>query len=259
MRFDVRVPVAISLLLAVTAGAQPAGRLGLYATVGSAAPERSLFRDAADPVLTLGYRFSDAFDVQLGARLDTDHQLLGSSASNALRNSHGLPSVSGESTRRTKALVSGLGLNATEGGARFSLRTSVGIDAYDRTTTLNTYIESPDDRTGTDDVTTDVEAVSATFAHLGASGIVALPIRRESARLTPGLGLAVATARRLSGSVTAPPARAMAFLSVPTRVDVGPVGVTLDARVGMARPLEARAFQTERWSPVVEAGIRLDV
>jgi hypothetical protein len=242
---------ALALLLTIAASAQPAeaDRLGLYAVVGSAAPERSLFREPADPVVTLGYRFSDLADVQVGVRFDENDSIVRRD-----RLANPTRPIYVDLADRTKAIAASVGIEGTERGAAFRLRGSLAYDVYDRTLTTELYeidSETP--------VQTQVDEASGTFAHAGLSTIVGVPLGREAARITPGLGAAVSSSRRVGGTLTAPSARAMAFLSLPTTVEAGPALVTLDARLGMARPLKHRTNRPERWSPVVEAGVRVEI
>lgn len=242
-------------LLAAAASAQPADRLGLYAVVGSAAPERALFRGPADPLLTLGYRVSDAVDVQLGARLGTDRLRIGGDQDGVRRE---VPSpVLADIESRTRALAASVGLAVPAGAARVHVRTSLAVDALAR----STYRYGPGTTPG-DEIYLDggppPEETSATFVHAGVSGTVALPIRRRGGQLAPGVGLAIATAERVGGSIAAPPAFGMGFVSVPVSVEAGRVRLTLDARAGLARALW-EGTDVSGWSPRTALSARVEI
>ena len=253
--------MAVSALLtsglAVPASAQPAepDRLGLYAVVGSAAPAQSLFRGAADPVLTLGYRLSDAVDVQLGARLGTNRVQIGGDQDGIRRE---VPSpVLADIESRTRALAASVGLAVPAGTARVHVRTSLAVDALARSTYRYGQGTNPSDVIYLDGGPPP-EETSATFVHAGVSGTVALPIRRRGGQLAPGVGLAIATAERVGGSISAPPAFGMGFVSLPVSVEAGRVRLTLDARAGLARALW-EGTDVSGWSPRTALSARVEI
>lgn len=246
------------VLLTAAASAQPTDstRLGIYAVAGSAAPERSLFREPADPLLTLGYRVSDAVDIQFGARLDTDRVQIGGDLPGMRRE---VPDpIDADVESRTRALAASAGVTMPLGRAEVQTRASLGVDVLDRTVTSYTYRTGPDAPVGVPETTETGEA-SATYLHAGVSSVVALPVRRRGGLLAPGVGLAVAMTERMSGAIGTPPALGMAFLSLPASVEAGPVRLTLDARAGMARRLENGSVPSERWSPVTEISARVEI
>ncbi|PAP78405.1 hypothetical protein [Rubrivirga marina] len=258
MRSDLRAFVVLSALLAASASAQPADadRLGLYAVVGSAAPAQSLFRGPADPVLTLGYRVSDAVHVQLGARLDTDRVQIGGDLPGIRRE---VPDpIDADVESRTRALAGSAGVTMPLGRAEVRTQVSLGVDVLDRTVTSYTYGAGPDAPVGVPKTTETAEA-SSTYLHAGVSSLVTLPIQRKGGRLALGVGLAVLMTERMRGTIGTPPASGMAFLSVPASLEAGPVRLTVDARAGIARRLEEGDALSERWSPVTAISARVEI
>ncbi len=231
----------------------------MYAVVGSATPERALFRGPADPLLTLGVRLSPQVDVQAGVRVGTTTRSL--VPGRIWRGD--LPVEPGDLLRfeqhtRTSALAVGAGLTERLGPVEVRSRASVSLDVLDRASTTERYALDEADPAGGAFVRS-VEEASATFAHSGLSAVVAVPIQRRTGRMAPGVGLAVAASSRLRGTVGAPPLQTMAFLGVPTTVAVGPTRVTLDATLGVARGAQSSTYGGDGWGPVVEAGLRVDL
>ena len=261
------LPFALALvLLAAPARAQPGdspGPRGPYAVAGTATPERMLFRDAADPRLVVGYRISDVADVQVGARLGTDDRTFTSRFYR--RPAVGVPLLVDEAvarldqTDRSKAVAAAVGLVLPVGGAEVRARGSLALDRLDRDVVVQRFPENvaPEDRPDYPGAfETEVGAFGGTFAHAGASAVVALPVRRGVGRIAPGLGLARSSTRRLRGDAQTPDARWMAFANVPTTVPLGPTRLTLDATAGI---VHAAGDATQRWTHVLEAGLRVDL
>jgi len=245
--------LAAVVLLAPLAGAQPADRIGLYAVVGSAAPERSLFPDATDPALVVGARLAPGLDVHLGARVETATYLLGTHL--------GRPAPQPgdvfyrETVDRTRAAALGVRASGDAGTLRLSLSASVALDGFQRTVISQRVPDDPAP-VANDDIPREVETRSATFLHAGLSGVVAVPM--AGGRIAPGLGLAGSFSGADGGPINAPPARWMPFLSVPATVRLPAAEVTLDARVGVARGAGSRT-ESRHWAPVVEAGVRVEI
>ncbi len=259
-----RVCLALAALtLAAAVQAQPADGAGFYAVLGSASPERLLFRDASDPFLTVGYRLSSRADVQLGARFGTDDLTVGQ-GTRGLYDPRATPQPGDvfqtDRRERTVAVAGAVGTRVPAGRAEVRSRLSVGYDVLDRTVETLRY-PAAFERESFDSGAVEAEVARgrATFAHAGASAVVAVPLRGESGRVAPGVGLAVASSRRLAGTLSAPRSAAMAFVSLPTTVDVKGARVTLDATMGMGRSLDGGTPNETRWSPHVEAGLRVDL
>ena len=251
MRFHL-LPFALALL-ATAASAQPADRLGVYVVAGSAAPERALFPDAADPFLTVGLRLSPLADVQVGARFGTHDRLL-IGALHPRRVAEPGEVVDYRTVETTRALTTSVGLHGAAGPAVLRVRASLGLDAYDRTVTAQIAPERAD--ASPQEVLSDHG--SATFAHAGVSTVAAVPVRLGAGQVAPGLGLAAASSRTLRGSLDAQPARLMPFLSLPTTARLHGADVTLDATLGLAKGAGSRGEETN-WAPVVEAGLRVEI
>ena len=241
-----RLVLPILAILAVPALAQPTAD-GPYVALGSAAPEQTLFRFDASPLLTAGVRLGGGIAVEAGVASRRTTQLFGSSS----RVPAEPGDTEGEMTSTRRALT--FGANRLQSAGTVEARTRVAV-ALGRAS-----FERRTERIHTEDGYAEVDQVersSTTLGHAGASVALAVPIEREGARMAPGLGLAVAVDRRLAGSPVSDVTSWGAFLTTPTTVAVGSMAVTLDTSVGVYRTDFFTAGSP--WTLALDGAVRVD-
>lgn len=242
--------VAALAAVALPTASQPAdGGIGVYAVVGSGAPERGLFPSRSDPSLALGWRFSERFDVHAGVRLRTTATVVGPSRFSPM------PGIAEQRREdQTRAAVVSASLTTPIGPLEGRSRVSVSYDVRDLTYVTRRY-DSSDDTVPFYELPVDSESQTGTFVHTGASAILAVPIQKEHGRLAPGIGGAISVSNQVRGTLGTSPSQWVAFVNLPTSLAVGPTWITLEASIGMSDRFDGLTPM----APFVDGGLRVDL
>ena len=231
-------------LLAVAAHAQPSPSAGPYGVVGNASPERLLFPNGTDPVVSAGWRLSRHLDVHVGYR-GRGQEAFG--PDRATRRQEPPEFIE---RQRQRAGAASVGVAVPLGLVRAEVRTSLAYETYRRT---REALSSPGAPTGV-----EVEQATGRFLHAGASAVVSVPVGTDRSGAEPGIGVAVSRSAAVGGTLDAPRGRWMPFVRVPVAVRVaGRATVTLEVTGGAVRyrPLADRAVS--RWEPAFDAAVRV--
>jgi hypothetical protein len=222
--------VALCVLLAASASAQPAGLQdrGGYVAAGGSSPERRLLPESADPALVAGLRLSEHVDLQVGYdRRTSERAFFSREEVLAVR-----------SSSETSALAIGAGYADRVGPSLLRARVGVVFDHY--SASRRTYRPDsslvgfpPDDvRMGYGLVSDRYENWAGEFVHVAISTSAGLPLRLGPVTVEPTVGVAGSLTRRQSGTLHAPEAQTMPFVRLPLTVRVGDVAVTAESTFG---------------------------
>ena len=247
MSFRLVALVAVALL-APSASAQLAAAPGPYLGLSSAAPEHVLFAGDAAPQLRAGWRLGGGVAVEVGGALHARTRPFGAT----VRTPAAPGDARGERTQTTRALALSATVRRPVGA--FEVRSGASVGASRNA--VEDRIEGRYDEALAFVPGPAVERASADAAHVGASLALAVPFERGGARMAPGLALGVATDRPADGDAAT---AWSASLTVPTSVAVGPVGLTLDAAVGVVRSPRVRSDRAPAWAPSVALAVRADL
>ncbi|WP_412060637.1 hypothetical protein [Rubrivirga sp. IMCC45206] len=241
------VALVAVVLLAPCASAQLTAAPGPFAALGTAAPEQTLFRFRAPPVVTAGVRLGGGLTLSGGLSAGRQSRLFGPNIHRPARPGD----TDGEVVTATRALSVSVAARQPLGALemRGSASAALGRSAIETRTrgryTADRYVPEP-----------TVERVTSTVGHGGLSAVVAIPIERNDTRMAPGIGVALATDRLVSGPEALDATAWGLFFSAPTTVPLGPLGLTLDAAVGVVQDTLPGAGTP--WDLTLDLAVRAD-